>query len=62
MNRDILIAAGFTKEIERADAGLCTTCGSEVTGFDDALSQKEFGISGMCQTCQDKVFGSEEDY
>ena len=37
----------------------CATCGRDVTlnMFDDQLSLKEFHISGMCQTCQDKVFG-----
>ncbi len=35
----------------------------KVEGFDCELSQKEFLISGMCQTCQDEIFGaSEEDY
>lgn len=28
--------------------------------FRDLLSRKEFSISGMCQTCQDAVFGVEE--
>lgn len=36
---------------------VCVTCGNKVTGFKDALSQKEYGISGMCQECQDKTFG-----
>jgi hypothetical protein len=26
--------------------------------FTDELSRKEFTISGMCQTCQDSVFGT----
>lgn len=32
-------------------------CSKEITGFKDALSQKEYSISGLCQECQDKVFG-----
>ena len=37
----------------------CPCCGSAVTldSFKDELSLKEFGISGMCQTCQDDLFG-----
>ena len=37
----------------------CTCCGSAVTldSVVDELSLKEFHISGMCQTCQDSVFG-----
>ena len=62
MNRDIMIAAGFSKEVARVDAGLWPTCDEEVGPFRDDLSRKEYRIGGMCQTCQDKVFGSEEDY
>lgn len=27
------------------------------SSFKDALSRKEFGISGFCQKCQDDTFG-----
>ena len=37
--------------------GSCVTCSGEATEFRDALSQKEYTISAMCQTCQDEVFG-----
>jgi len=40
--------------------GKCVTCGStkiNPENFKDSLSLKEFGISGMCQECQDKTFG-----
>ncbi len=35
-------------------------CGKSVSvmGFKDELSKKEFTISGLCQKCQDSVFGS----
>ena len=39
---------------------VCVTCGVEVKGFRDALSKKEYIISGLCQVCQDKVFQEEE--
>ena len=35
----------------------CTTCNSPITKFKDVLSEKEYSISGMCQECQDNVFG-----
>jgi len=37
-------------------------CGKPVNGLDfkDDLSAKEYLISGLCQECQDSVFGSEE--
>ena len=38
-------------------AGKCMTCNVEqVPPFRDALSVKEYTISGMCQQCQDSVF------
>jgi len=37
--------------------GRCVTCGGEAITFRDQLSAREFRISGMCQECQDKVFG-----
>jgi len=41
------------------NAGRCPTCQGEIKeeDFRDDLSKKEFGISGMCQECQDSVFG-----
>lgn len=32
-------------------------CGGPATSFTDGLSIREYRISGLCQTCQDKVFG-----
>lgn len=32
-------------------------CAGPAMEFKDALSLKEFTISGLCQECQDKVFG-----
>ena len=36
---------------------LCMTCDGYATEFKDEISKKEYTISGMCQTCQDRVFG-----
>jgi hypothetical protein len=55
--------ADFRDELARVMFGrerhgdVCVTCGGEVGEFRDALSRKEYGISGMCQKCQDSVFG-----
>lgn len=39
----------------------CTTCGKPLVGdseeFRDELSRREYSISGMCQACQDSMFG-----
>ena len=64
MNRDIMIQAGLSQAVERVEAGVCATCAGVVGPFRDDLSCKEYGISGMCQTCQDMLFDFEigEDY
>ncbi len=37
-------------------------CEGPATEFDDVLSRKEYTLSGLCQTCQDKTFGlGDED-
>ena len=37
----------------------CVSCKDTATIFKDELSKREFGISGLCQSCQDKVFGED---
>jgi len=44
---------------ETIKASLCATCDAQAVEFRDALSMKEYTISGMCQKCQDSVFGQE---
>tara|TARA_R110000824_G_scaffold180869_1_gene361400 strand:+ start:548 stop:778 length:231 start_codon:yes stop_codon:yes gene_type:complete len=39
----------------------CATCKGEASSFRDALSKKEYTISGMCQSCQDSIFGISEE-
>ena len=36
---------------------VCVVCGGPASQFKDALSRKEYTISGMCQSCQDDTFG-----
>lgn len=63
MNPNILKAMGLHKEVARLGKGQCPTCGKAMMGaeFRDELSLKEAQISGMCQECQDAVFGDLED-
>jgi len=52
---------GFEREVKAVKAGKCPFCGQEIdpeTEFRDELSKKEFRISGLCQHCQDGMFGS----
>ena len=40
----------------------CVTCGSDKVSpdyFRNNISRKEFGISCMCQVCQDATFGKD---
>lgn len=59
MNKDIMKELGFGEGVEAVEAGLCPSCKKPVTeaDFRDALSAKEFYISGFCQQCHDSVFG-----
>ena len=47
----------FPDHNAKIERGECTTCGEKVGELRDALSIKEWKISGMCQKCQDSVFG-----
>lgn len=60
MNKEILKKLGFEKEVKRVGQGCCSACNCliDLDGFRDDLSKREFGISGMCQKCQDETFGS----
>ena len=39
------------------ESRMCATCSKPVIKFKDKLSEKEYTISGMCQACQDSIFG-----
>jgi len=45
-------------------AGKCVPppvgCGQPVEGFRDGKSYDEYRISGLCQNCQDEIFGVNE--
>lgn len=44
---------------ENVQKGICPTCKGRVGAFRDKSSEREYGISGMCQKCQDSVFGDK---
>lgn len=60
MNPKIMKQAGFGQELREVNMGNCPFCKKEVRpeDFKDALSKKEYFISGLCQDCQDKMFGN----
>ena len=36
--------------------GICVLCTGPATDFRDTVSEREYQLSGMCQTCQDEMF------
>ena len=52
MNKEIM----FETKVKRVEQGLCPLCNKKPGEFRDAVSKREFTISGMCQKCQDEVF------
>ena len=62
MNKEIMEAAGLGEEVKLVEAGLCPFCKQEIVkgSFRDALSEKEYQISGLCQKCQDETFTEME--
>lgn len=46
---------GRSRSLAKAGNG-CVMCGGPADIFRDELSRREFGISGICQECQDKFF------
>jgi len=61
MNQEIMKTMGFKREIDEVNKGICPFCHKHVKieDFRNALSKKEYGISGLCQECQDETFGGD---
>ena len=59
MNAEIMKALGLGGYVKDVESGKCPSCNMPIalTSFRNAISLKEFRISGLCQECQDKVFG-----
>lgn len=62
MNKRIMEAMGFGKEVELAKKGYCPLCKQLVRFMDfrTATSVREHRLSGLCQSCQDDFFGTED--
>ena len=57
--KEILKVIGFEDAVDHIECGFCPSCSKPIVmaEFRDALSKKEFSMSGLCQACQDEVFG-----
>jgi len=58
MNKELLRAAGFKKEVKLVEEKKCPFCKDsiDVNSFKNETSKKEYKISGLCQKCQDGFF------
>ena len=56
MNKEIMRKAGFGDHVEKFENGICPFCNKKIGKFKDAISEKEYKISGLCQECQDDFF------
>ena len=56
-----MIQAGFGEAVKCVERHECPFCNAPIKGvrneFKNAQSFKEFKISGLCQKCQDEIFG-----
>ena len=61
MNKSIMRAMGFEKEVSEVEEGICPLCHRHVGGSVGMSEDqaKEWAISGLCIPCQDDVFGAE---
>ena len=56
---------GIIFGIDRKEAitkNLCSMCKKPAKGFRDKRSLKEYKISGLCQPCQDRIFGFTDSF
>jgi len=49
----------FPEEMANVASGKCPFCSKKITNFRNEISLKEYQISGLCQKCQDEVFGED---
>lgn len=54
------IESMFPGTLKAIEDKKCPGCKQSIGDFRDALSIKEYGISGLCQDCQDTIWGKPE--
>ena len=61
MDEKIMREAGFGENFDLVQVGKCGICAKEVKigSFRNQISLEEYQISGICQGCQDSVFGED---
>ena len=59
---DAIASTTFGRTRSEAIAkNICVQCGRYAIPFLDAVSIREYTISGLCQRCQDSIFGGDEE-
>ena len=46
---------------EKIKSSACVSCDATDVKFRNQVSRKEYTLSGMCQTCQDDFFGTNQE-
>lgn len=62
MNEQIMETLGFGQAVKDKANCICPICKIKIDPFADfrnGISYKEWRISGLCQSCQDKIFGGD---
>ena len=59
MNKDIMRKIGLGKAVDAVEQKKCPLCTKDIKmeDFKDKISKVEYKISGICQKCQDNIFG-----
>ena len=61
MNKEIMKKLGFKDHVQCVEELKCPFCKSQIDNaeFRNEISKREYHISGLCQKCQDKMFGKD---
>jgi C4-type Zn-finger protein len=61
MNKKIMKQAGLGEQVKLVEQKKCPFCKKEVnqSDFRNEISRRVYLISGLCQKCQDMIFGKD---
>ena len=54
-----VIESLFPGTMQAIENKQCPMCREPIGGFRNEISEREYTISGLCQSCQDEMFGGE---
>lgn len=61
--KENLESYGFQNKVKKVRNKKCPFCNKpiDMKSFTDSISVREYQISGLCQACQDDIFGEEDE-